>query len=376
MNSSLPLGVYIHFPFCQRKCAYCDFPSYAGQESRREDYIQVLLTEIRERSRQTGSLTVDTVFLGGGTPTVMEARQVAAVLTTLRAAYDVLPEAEITCEINPGSLRTDFLMMLKDQGVNRLSFGAQSADEAELRLLDRVHTWEEVVYSVEMAREAGFHNINLDLMTALPGQGEDSLMKTIRAALALEPSHLSCYSLIIEEGTPFHQLLARGELALPEEEAERAMYWNTAALLAQHGYEHYEISNFALPGRRCRHNENTWRYRDYLGFGASAAGLYRNRRRKNPDDLFDYLKGEPPLIEDLQPRDTQFEQLMLALRLREGLSLAAFKARQGLLPRAIWPREIQRHIKGGLLEETGGYLRLTDRGYDLMDMVLLDFLPA
>ena len=153
------------------------------------------------------------------------------------------------------------------------------------------------------------------------------------------------------------------------------MYWDTAALMMQQGYEHYEISNFALPGRRCRHNENTWRYRDYLGFGASAAGLYRGQRRKNPDDLFDYLKGVPPLVEDLQPRDTQFEQLMLALRLREGLSLAAFQARQGLLPQAIWPQEIQRHITGGLLEETGGHLRLTDRGYDLMDLVLLDFLP-
>jgi len=375
MNSSLPVGIYVHFPFCERKCAYCDFPSYAGQEGRREEYIDVLLAEIRERRQTTGPLSVDTVFLGGGTPSLMEPRQVAVVLTALRAAYDIQPEAEITCEMNPGSVSPGFLDMLRDQGVNRLSLGAQSADEHELRFLGRVHTWRQVVASVDLVRGMGFHNINLDLMTALPGQRHDTLFRSLQAALALEPSHLSCYSLIIEEGTPFHQRFLKGGLDLPGEEEERAMYWDTAALMMQQGYEHYEISNFALPGRRCRHNENTWRYRDYLGFGASAAGLYRNRRRKNPDDLFDYLKGVPPLMEDLQPRDTQFEQLMLALRLREGLSLAAFQARQGLLPRQIWPREIQRHITGGLLEETAGYLRLTDRGYDLMDLVLLDFLP-
>ncbi len=265
--------------------------------------------------------------------------------------------------------------MLREQGVNRLSLGAQSADPEELRLLGRIHTWEQVEESVALAQEHGFINLNIDLMTALPGQTWEGLARTLFKALALAPSHLSCYSLIIEEGTPFYDWLASGKITLPEEDREREMYWNTVALLQDHGFIQYEISNFSLPGCACRHNENTWQYRDYLGFGASAAGLHRGRRRKNPDSMFDYLAGLPPLVEDLSPQDQQFEQLMLGLRLKEGLSLLAFQSRQGRSPRELWPQALDLHIRGGLLEEREGHLRLTDRGFDLMDRVLLDFYP-
>ena len=369
-----PLGIYIHLPFCQHKCAYCDFPSYAGQEARREEYTQAVAAEIRSRARETGPLPVDTVFLGGGTPSLMEPEQVAALLGTLRDCHRLLPDAEITCEANPGSISPAFLQMLVEQGVNRLSLGAQSAHAAELRLLERVHSWDQVAASVAQARAAGIANINLDLMTALPGQDWDTLKHSLDLALDLAPSHLSCYSLILEPGTPFYKRHARGELALPPDDLERELYWNTVAYLTARGYEHYEISNFALPGRRCRHNENTWRYRDYLGFGASAAGLYKGQRRKNPDDLFDYLQGQVPRLDQISPAEACFEQVMLALRLREGLDLGAFAARHGRSPHQVWPRALKRHLAGGLLVEAGGCLRLTDVGFDLMDRVLVDLL--
>jgi len=236
---SRPVGVYVHLPFCASKCAYCDFPSYAGQERLREAYTQALCAEIAERAARTGSLRVNTVFLGGGTPSLMAPGQLARILETLRAHYEVLPDAEITCEANPGTLERALLDTLAAQGVNRLSLGAQSAHEDELRLLGRIHTWEQVAQSVSLARAAGFDNINLDLMSALPGQDWPGLRASLQAALSLKPAHLSCYSLILEEGTPLYERHARGLLRLPDEDTERQLYRNAVRLLEAAGYPRY-----------------------------------------------------------------------------------------------------------------------------------------
>lgn len=370
-----PVGIYIHLPFCERKCAYCDFPSFPGQEQHRAAYTKAVMAEIKERAARVGRLGVDTVFLGGGTPSMMERGQITAILNQVRDSFEVEADAEITCETNPGSLGSDFLAELRTAGVNRISIGAQSAHAEELRLLERVHDWAQVIQAVYLARAAGFTNINLDLMSALPHQTWDKMRATLDAALALSPGHLSVYSLIIEEGTPFYARYEKGELPLPDEETERAIYWHTVRYLKKAGYAQYELSNFAKDNQVCRHNLNTWRYHDYLGFGASAAGLYLGTRRKNPNDLFDYLQGKAPAVEVLHPADTRFEQLMLALRLNEGLSLDAFARRQGICALEVWPDAIQAHIKGGLLELTGERLRLTRLGFDLMDRALLDFLP-
>ncbi|MGI6235400.1 MAG: radical SAM family heme chaperone HemW [Christensenellales bacterium] len=370
-----PVGIYIHLPFCERKCAYCDFPSFPGQEQHCAAYTRAVMAEIKDRAARVGRLGVDTIFLGGGTPSMMERGQITAILSQVRNSFEVEPDAEITCEANPGSLGSDFLAELRAAGVNRISIGAQSAHAEELRLLERVHDWAQVIQAVHLARAAGFTNINLDLMSALPHQTWDKMRATLDAALELSPSHLSVYSLIIEEGTPFFARYERGELPLPDEETERAIYWHTVLYLKKAGYAQYELSNFAKDNQVCRHNLNTWRYHDYLGFGASAAGLYLGTRRKNPNDLFDYLQGKAPAVEVLRPADTRFEQLMLALRLNEGLSLDAFSRRQGICALEVWPDAIQAHIKGGLLELTGERLRLTRLGFDLMDRALLDFLP-
>lgn len=369
------LGLYLHLPFCQRKCAYCDFPSYAGQLALREPYTQALVQEIRQRGQQTGPFPVDSIYLGGGTPSLMEPGQIRQIFRQIRDSFFVLPDAEISCEANPGSLNADFVQALVDCGVNRLSLGAQSAQARELRLLGRIHTWEQVAESVALARQAGIDNINLDLMSALPGQSWAHLKDSLQKALSLAPSHLSCYSLIIEPGTPFFEQFTQGQLALPGEEEERQLYWHSVQLLEQAGLPQYEISNFALPGQACRHNLNCWNYQDYLGFGASAASLFAGQRRKNPDSLKDYLAGQQPETTQLSEADQRFEQTMLGLRLKEGLSLAAFEARQGLSLALAYPEALDRQLHSGLLELAGGRLRLSRQGFDLMDRVLLDFLP-
>lgn len=370
-----PVGLYVHLPFCRQKCAYCDFPSYAGQEQHKEAYTMAVCGEIRQRAQATGRLNVDTVYLGGGTPSVMEPEQMRQILRQLQESHLILPEAEISCEANPGTLKAEFLQVLREGGVNRLSLGAQSAHAGELAKLGRIHTWEAVEDSFALARSAGFENISMDLMSALPGQTWDDLEETLVKALALGPDHLSCYSLILEEGTPLYAQYERGRLELPDEDAERAMYWNTVRLLEDAGYLQYEISNFARPGRECRHNLNCWHYHDYLGFGASAAGLYRGQRRKNPSDLQGYLQGQAPEVEELGPPDARFEMLMLGLRLNSGLDMNEFEARMGITLEKAWPEALNKHLADGLLEFFKGSLRLTRRGFDLMDRVLLDFLP-
>ena len=370
-----PLGLYVHFPFCARKCAYCDFPSYAGKLSLRAPYTQALCREIAERANSLPPLAADTVFLGGGTPSLMQPQQMARILECLREHFTILPDAEITCEANPGSLSADFLSTLRELGVNRLSFGAQSAQETELKLLGRTHTWAQVEKSFGMARAAGFQNISLDLLTGLPGQDWETLRDTLEDALRLSPCHISCYSLIIEEGTPFYSQVQNGTLSLPDETAERAMYWNVVEYLQAEGFFQYEISNFAKPGMACRHNLNCWKREEYLGFGAAAAGFYRGERRRNPTDPEGYLAGDPPEIQTVTPGDARFESVMLGLRMTAGLDASAFYAAHAIRLMDAYPEAITRNTQNGLLQWAGEYLRLSRAGMDLMDRVLLDFLP-
>ncbi len=367
-----PLGIYLHFPFCQSKCAYCDFPSFAGEMELRGAYTEALAREIRERAGQTGPLTPDTVYLGGGTPSLMEPGQIKAVMGALRECYDVAPQAEISCEANPGTLTPAFLEALREAGVNRLSLGAQSAHADELILLGRIHGWEQVKESLKMARNAGFDNINVDLMSALPGGTWGKLRATLDAAIALSPTHVSCYSLILEESTPLFE--RRDALSFPSDEAERELYWKAVEYLEDDGYIQYEISNFARPGFACRHNLGCWMREEYLGFGSSAAGFHRGVRRRNAPSLRGWLAGEPPEEETVTPRDAMFESVMLGLRLTDGLPLAAFEQAHGIPLEAAFPLPLKQNVLQGMMEVVSGRLRLTRRGLDVMDRVLLDFL--
>ena len=372
------LGLYVHIPFCLSKCAYCDFPSFAGKLGLRDEYVRQVAREIRAAGQRLGRPRADSLFIGGGTPSLLTPEQMGHILAALSSSFDLTPGYEATCEANPGTLSEAFLSALRAGGVNRLSLGAQSADPGQLSALGRRHTWADVERSVQQARSAGFTNINLDLMIGLPGQTVASFEDTLRQALALDTPHLSCYALILEEGTPLQKAVSAGEVTLPEPEEERAMYSLALAQLEKAGLMRYEVSNFAKAGHACRHNVNCWRRMPYLGFGAAAHSLMPGgrERRRNPLTIEGYLAGEAPGVMPVTAQDAMFESVMLGLRMTGGVSLAAFQQAHGKALSEAFPDRVQQAVAKGLAQVTeDGWFRLTDRGMDLMNTVLVDFLP-
>ncbi len=343
----------------------------------REPYVRALISELERRGREWGHPQIHTVFIGGGTPSLLQPEQMARVLGALRGAFALKRDAEISCEANPGALTRRFLDTLREGGVNRLSLGAQSADGGLLRLLGRQHGWPQVEQAVRLARSCGFDNLNIDLMLGLPGQTPALWRETLQAALALSPEHLSCYGLIVEEGTPLRQRLDAGELRLPDEDEERLMYDEAIGRLSRAGLEQYEISNFARPGRACRHNLNCWLREDYLGFGSAAHTLQGgDTRLSNPSDIGAYLRGEAPARQTIGQRERMFESVMLGLRLRQGLSLARFERTYAQSFESVFGGAARRSVQNGLSEYTrDGFFRLTRAGMDVMNSVLLDFMP-
>jgi oxygen-independent coproporphyrinogen-3 oxidase len=371
-SSPQPIGLYVHVPFCASKCAYCDFASYAGRESDIPRYVDAVIREITRRGAETGHPKADTIFLGGGTPSLLDAFQLTRILEALFAAFPMEEHAEITCECNPGTLTTPFAQALRKAGGNRLSLGAQTSQDRLLRLIGRIHTWEKVIASVEIARKAGFDNVNLDLMLGLPSQTISDVRETLEAALALSPTHLSCYSLMVEEGTPICRDIVAGKLALPDEDLEREMYELARQTLAEHGFEHYEISNFARQGYACRHNIGCWTRVPYLGFGSAAHSFFEECRIMNPSTLDAYLAGEKPQTEQISKEEARFESMMLGLRLTRGVTNEEFTRMHGMSIREAFGEKLDRSISGGLLEWHEDALRLTRLGMDLQNTVLVD----
>lgn len=378
------LELYLHIPFCVKKCNYCDFLSASAGEETRAAYVDALLEEIRGFD-EPEDYEVVTVFFGGGTPSILPGQAIFRIMEALREKFSFRKGAEITLEANPGTVDKEKLSFYKKAGINRLSFGLQSADAEELKKLGRIHTWEKFLESFQLAREAGFSNINVDLMSALPGQTKESWEKTLRQVLALQPEHISAYSLIIEEGTPFYQLYEKdverrdaGEEPelIPSEEEERAMYEATGRILKEQGYLHYEISNYAKPGRECCHNLGYWQRRDYLGFGLGASTLLNPVRYKNTEDLEAYLGGDFSKKEFfVLTKDNQIEETMfLGLRVLEGVSKEQFREQFSCELRVVYRKELEKLEKEGLLEEEGDFVRLTSRGIDLSNLVLAEFL--
>lgn len=342
----------------------------------RPAYVQALVEEISTRGAQLGRPHADTVFIGGGTPSLLMPGQMVQVLQALQRSFSIHPDAEISCEANPGALTPGMLQAMREGGVNRLSLGAQSADADLLRVLERGHSWRQVEAAVAAARDAGFDNINIDLMLGIPTQTMDTWQHTLEQAIALNPQHLSCYGLIVEEGTPLSARIEAGELALPDEEVERSLYDHTLTRLAQAGYRQYEISNFAQPRRQCLHNLHCWQRQDYLGFGCAAHGLEGAGalRRQNPPTLAGYLAGEQPQFQPIGPEEAMFESLMLGLRLTEGLDLKAFEAMHGRTFESVWGEQAKDSLSRGLTAIDNGHFRLTRQGMDVMNTVLLDFM--
>ena len=363
------LGLYLHIPFCAKKCAYCDFYSLAGRGECWQPYVDALCARLRQRAPSCAKYVVDTVYFGGGTPSLLGGARLAAVLNTVRECYDVLPDAEITCEANPDSMTEEFLHGISAAGVNRLSMGIQSADDVELRRLGRIHTFAQAQDAFFRARRAGFANISVDLMFALPGQTEDSLRRSVQALLALEPEHLSCYGLTLEPNTP----LGRENPALPDGDTQADWYLLLCDLVREHGMEHYEISNFARPGFRSRHNSRYWRQEEYLGFGPGAHSDFGGVRLENPRSLEQWLTGEPEVEDD--DIDRAAEALMLALRTSDGVDAVQFETR---FARSFAPveRVLTPLIARGCVRRDGTRWSLTENGFLLSNPILVSVLEA
>ena len=369
------IELYLHIPFCIRKCAYCDFLSGPADETVRRAYVEALLREIRAMGRCTEA-EVATVFVGGGTPSVLPADWMEEIMGQLRDSFRLLPEAEISMEANPGTVTLEKLDAYRRGGINRISFGCQSADNEELRLLGRIHSWEDFLESFSLAREAGFSNINVDLMSGLPGQTAASWEQTLRRTAALRPEHISAYSLIIEEGTPF----ARQKLSLPDEEEERTMYERTGEILKEYGMEQYEISNYARPGRACRHNIGYWTGREYLGLGLGSASLMEGERFSNTSVMEEYLadSGRPGKLrrdrQKLSEKDRIEEFMFLGLRMTEGIREKEFQDTFGRRIHTVYGPVIRKYVEGGFLAEEKGRLYLTRKGISVSNPILADFL--
>ena len=361
------LELYIHIPFCVRKCAYCDFRSALAGREVQAQYVDRLLEEIQKAAPLAEDYEVVSAFFGGGTPSILPEEEIGRVMDLLHRQFDWKADAEVTIEANPGTVDGRKLDAYRSFGINRISFGLQSADNEELQKLGRIHTWEQFLESYESARAAGFTNINVDLMSALPGQTRKSWQETLQKVLVLNPEHISAYSLIIEEGTPFYEKYADHPELLPPEDEERQMYYDTKRILAEQGYERYEISNYARKGYACRHNLGYWSRRDYKGFGLGASSLLNSVRSTVQEDLTEYLRGNfAGSNEHLSEQDIREEYFFLGLRKMEGVDPGPY--------REHYEKLLEELQKQQLLQEKNGKICLTDYGIDVSNYVLAQFL--
>lgn len=379
------LGIYIHIPFCVRKCDYCDFLSAPSDNKTMESYVKALMNEIKLNKEKMAEYLVDTIFIGGGTPSILEENLMVDMIETLKNNCNLDINYEMTIECNPGTVTEKKLQSYKKAGINRISFGLQSADNKELAAIGRIHTYEEFLDSYTLARKCGFENINIDLMSALPGQSVESYRNTLEKIIVLEPEHISAYSLIIEDGTKMkdrvENALALGKKILPDEDEERNMYYLTEELLRETGYKRYEISNYSKPGYECKHNIGYWKRKEYLGFGIGAASLCKEVRYNNVSDLKTYMERVKKVdmdiketLQHLSKEEQMEEQMFLGLRMMEGVSVKNFNENFGTTFDDIYGEVTTKLMGEGLLERFDEYIRLTKKGIDVSNYVMSEFL--
>lgn len=377
MNGGMEL--YLHMPFCVRKCAYCDFLSFPTDQETQNLYTRRLREDIDAMGKKYGDIPVDTIFIGGGTPSVPDSALIVGIMEHVRKAFHVAEGAEISMEANPGTVTREKLTDYRRAGINRLSFGLQSANDRELKLLGRIHTWAEFLESFHLARECGFTNINIDLMSALPGQTRESWKDTLKRVTDLNPEHISAYSLIIEDGTPFGEKYGseEGRKLLPDEDSEREMYHETKRFLRDCGYERYEISNYAKPGRACRHNIGYWTGLPYLGLGLGASSYMDGCRFAVNSDMKQYLEEKPGMftdVEKLTKKDMEEEFFYVGLRMTAGVSLTEFERRFGVSAKDVYPGLMEMFVEEKAAVFQGDRFVLTDYGLDVSNYIMAQFL--
>lgn len=385
INNNRQLGMYIHIPFCVKKCFYCDFISAPSDDETIDKYVRALIRELEMSATDYKDRTVATIFFGGGTPSILSVKQLKTIIDTIYNNYNVAKNAEITIEANPGTINYDKLAAYREMSFNRISMGLQSVNNNELKVLGRIHTFEQFLEEYGYAKRAGFENINIDLMSAIPDQSYNSYMECLKTVIDLKPQHISAYSLIIEENTPFYNWYNEGEFVgrIVDEETDRQMYHATRRILADAGYERYEISNYAKYDYECRHNLTYWERGDYAGFGVAAASLIDNVRYTNITNVAKYIDsslGENMLelirdnMEKLTENDCMEEYMFLGLRKMKGISVQEFFESFGTNIDDIYGKVIEQQIKKGLLIREDNRIYLSETGIDVSNQVMAEFL--
>ena len=370
------ISLYIHIPFCKQKCFYCDFLSFAGKESLMEEYVEALIREIRERASK---YIIKSIFIGGGTPSYLEVEQIENMLKEI-SYLKIKQNAEVTMECNPGTLTKEKLKVMKDGGINRISFGLQSCNDELLKKIGRIHDYKEFLENYNMAREIGFNNINIDLMYGLPNQNEEDWKNTLNKICTLNPEHISAYSLIIEEGTAFYKMYENNKLILPEEDIERKMDSYTEKILEQNGYIKYEISNYAKDNKECEHNKVYWSLGEYIGVGVAASTYIDGNRVVNIDGIQQYIdnmKNGISVIAETHKNskeDEVEEYVFMGLRMKRGINIEDFNQKFGVPIESIYKEVIEKNISKDLLRISNGYMALTNKGIELSNYVMSDFI--
>ena len=371
------LGVYVHIPFCKHKCDYCDFISYCNKDNLIEDYVQAVIKEIKLQNIQAW---ITTIYIGGGTPSYIDSKYIKQIMVEIRKK-NVHKNAEITIEVNPGTITEEKLKDYKECGINRLSIGLQVTQDELLKQIGRIHNYEQFLETYKLARKVGFKNINVDLMLGLPNQRIKDLKESLDSIIKLQPEHISVYSLIVEDGTPIAQKIENGQLELPTDDMERNMYWYVKNTLELRGYKHYEISNFAKLGKESRHNLNCWNQEEYIGFGVAAHSYLNGIRFSNTINVEEYIqhiennrKEENIQIEESQSlEDKKNEFMMLGFRKIQGVDIARFKEKFIDNPIFLYRENLNKLVEEGLIEVDLNHIKLTNKGIDLANLVFEEF---
>jgi len=372
------LGLYIHIPFCKKKCAYCDFISFSGKEKLIEEYINSLKKEINNYKINKQNYLIETIYFGGGTPSYIESKYIIDILQELKQKFNISKSAEITIEINPGTVDEQKLKDYYNSGINRISFGLQSTKSELLKLVGRIHSYSSFLDAYNLARKIGFKNINVDLMIGLPVQTLEDVKKDLERVTELKPEHISVYSLIVEEGTVIEQRINNKELYLPQEELERKMYWKVKNTLEEKGYKHYEISNFAKPRFESKHNLSCWNQEEYIGFGLAAHSYIDNKRYSNAENLEEYNKNDEEdtrTTHEVQTREDKMKEYMLLnLRKIEGVKISDFKNKFVDNPIYLYRESLNKLVTQELIEIDIDSIKLTNKGIDLANIVWEEFI--
>ena len=375
------LGIYIHIPFCKQKCFYCDFCSFANKNEMQGKYVETVINEIKNITHKE-KYTVTTIYLGGGTPSILNPDYIKSILQEIKSSFEILDDAEITIEINPGTVNEEKLKKYKEYGINRLSIGLQSGNDKILKKIGRIHDYKQFEETFFYARKCGFKNINVDLMIGLPTQAVEDVKQTLEKIIQKNPEHISVYSLIIEEGTIIEKLINENKLQLPDEETERIMYWTVVNELKENGYNQYEISNFSKKTYESKHNTNCWKQKQYIGLGTSAHSYLNKKRYSNTNNIEEYIKNiqenniskNITIHEEQTEESTMNEYMLLGLRMIQGININEFKQKFKIDPTIKYKETLEKLQKENLIQITKTSIKLTKQGIDFGNIVWEEFI--